>query len=101
MENKERGTDIITVDLGIIQQKSTTLKTLKLKDAPLLRIRTSCGCTSARMKDNQLLITYHAPEFPKHLSLLGKTMMEVQKEVTVHYRGEDKEIYKLKATIVP
>lgn len=89
------------LDLGVVQQKSTTIKVISMQPKPVLAVRTSCGCTTARAKDNQMVVTYKAPDFPKHLSILGKTMMEAQKTITVVYKGGEKEIITLKATIVP
>lgn len=89
-----------TIDLGTVAEKSATLRAIKLEQ-PTKKISTSCGCTAARAQNGQLLITFNAPEFPKHLKILGNTHMDSLKQVTVVYTTDEKEVFELRAKITP
>lgn len=88
------------LDLGVVLQKSTTIRATKL-EKPTLRISTSCGCTAAKARDGQLIVTFTASEFPRYKTVLGETQMPVEKKITVLYQDDTKEVITLKAIVIP
>ena len=88
------------LDLGRVLQKSTTIRSTKL-EKPTLRISTSCGCTAAKARDGQLIVTYTAPDYPRYKIVLDEMQMPIEKKVTILYQDDTKEIITLKAIVIP
>jgi len=75
------------------------MRAIKL-DKPVFKITSSCGCTTTKTKDGQLLITYNAPEFPAYLRVKGDTEMLISKQITILYKDMTKEIVHLNAKVL-
>ena len=88
------------INLGVVKEKSTNkFSFLLVEPVEVTKITPSCGgCTTAKLKDNFLNVTYKPGKIPKHIAD-KHNFQYVTKTITVTYADGQKEVLTFTAKI--
>ena len=92
--------DKTEVDFGKVKPKMSYACTFAyFGDKAIAKVKASCGCTAARVKDHFVSVQYTAPQFPPHLRIAGTVELPVNKQITVHFNDNTKDTLTVKGML--